>query len=259
MRGYFGFIGIEAGHDCGDDNWYASNGKPVRLPRKAEGFKGFEWTAIETDGTGLTFNALTDGDPYAMYRFIGTMGDDLFEGGNTNDILFGRAGNDILVGWNGADILRGNAGDDLLVGGALNDILRGGRGNDILIGDGHDDKLVGGDGFDFLNGGSGNDTLRGGDDGDLFYLSTGHDRIRDFDVAEGDKIAVFTLGLDEQQILDALAEANRGGANTLGSAGVDFELERDGDLLITVDVVGGALATTHVRMDGELSFDLFVF
>lgn len=67
--------------------------------------------------------------------------DNVFQGTNKNEKVFGNGGNDTLSGSGGNDRLDGGAGDDT---------LNGGGGND---------KLNGGGGIDTIDGGKGNDTL----------------------------------------------------------------------------------------------------
>ncbi|AGI23743.1 HlyJ hemolysin-like protein [Pseudomonas sp. ATCC 13867] len=64
----------------------------------------------------------------------GTAGNDLLQGGNGSDVLFGDAGNDRLEGGNGDDILDGGAGNDTLVGGRGVDtyIFAAGGGQDVI-------------------------------------------------------------------------------------------------------------------------------
>lgn len=96
-----------------------------------------------------------------------------------------RAGDDLLQGSAEADILRGFAGDDRLVGGDGDDVLEGGLGDDILI------------------GGPGRDTLLGGPGADRFVFtpeSRGEDvdRILDFQLDEGDQIALAGFEIERQ-------------------------------------------------------------
>jgi Ca2+-binding RTX toxin-like protein len=64
----------------------------------------------------------------------GAAGNDLLQGGNGNDVLFGDAGSDRLEGGNGDDILDGGAGNDTLVGGRGDDtyIFAAGSGQDVI-------------------------------------------------------------------------------------------------------------------------------
>ena len=52
------------------------------------------------------------------------------------------------------------------------------------------DQLYGQAGDDFLNGGEGDDLLEGGQGADVFKISKETDKITDFNVNEGDKIAI---------------------------------------------------------------------
>ena len=62
------------------------------------------------------------------------VGDDMLNGGNGNDRLWGEGGNDILNGDDGDDFLFGDIGDDTCNGGAGNDEIEVTRGNDIVNG-----------------------------------------------------------------------------------------------------------------------------
>jgi beta-glucanase (GH16 family) len=92
---------------------------------------------------------------------VGTVRNDLIEGGDGRDRLSGHKGDDVIHGHGGADQLYGDQGDDVLVGGDGKDELYGGAGNDVLIG---------GEGNDFLNGGGGIDLLSGGEGEDRYIV-----------------------------------------------------------------------------------------
>ena len=64
----------------------------------------------------------------------GTAGNDLLQGGNGDDVLFGDAGNDRLEGGNGDDTLDGGTGNNTLVGGRGDDtyIFAAGGGQDVI-------------------------------------------------------------------------------------------------------------------------------
>ncbi len=63
--------------------------------------------------------------------YIGTNGNDTYDGLGGNDIIFGGSGNDTLIGGTGDDFLYGEDGNDVLDGGAGDDTLYGGSGSDI--------------------------------------------------------------------------------------------------------------------------------
>ncbi|EOW3713583.1 cadherin-like domain-containing protein [Vibrio fluvialis] len=100
------------------------------------------------DGAGydalVTFLELRDGSTPSqidIYEFIKDKHELFNVAGDS------RGGDDILNGGDGNDILYGQGGDDTLNGGAGNDILIGGYGNDILTGGDGDDLFVfGGEG-----------------------------------------------------------------------------------------------------------------
>ncbi|MCF8008067.1 MAG: hypothetical protein K9K84_11750 [Methylovulum sp.] len=87
-----------------------------------------------------------------------------------NDVLNGLDGNDTLYGGNLQDDLSGGIGNDLLYGGNDQDFLYGQEGNDTLYGEQDSDYLDGGTGNDTLDGGLGLDTLIGGAGNDTYYL-----------------------------------------------------------------------------------------
>lgn len=68
-------------------------------------------------------------------EFFGEDGDDVLVGSLLNDVLDGGPGNDILLGGDGDDRLSGGPGRDLIIGGL---------GADHLAGDGDDDLLIAG-------------------------------------------------------------------------------------------------------------------
>ena len=95
-----------------------------------------------------------------------TAADIMTEGGDADDDhismvenLIGSEHDDILEGDDEANKLWGRAGNDQLIGGAGDDTLDGGADNDSLFGDKGADTLTGGAGADMLEGGEGEDTV----------------------------------------------------------------------------------------------------
>lgn len=107
----------------------------------------------------------------------GIGGDDIILGGQGADELYGNSGNDVLRGHSGDDILEGNSGNDVLYGGSDNDELSGNSGDDQLFGDSGSDTLSGGSGADELYGGSGADVLSGNSGDDFLYGENGADTL----------------------------------------------------------------------------------
>ncbi|WP_143555227.1 calcium-binding protein [Snodgrassella alvi] len=112
-----------------------------------------------------------DGDD----TLYGDAGNDILNGGNGNDTLYGGTGNDTLNGGNGNDTLYGGTDNDTLNGADGDDIINGDDGDDILYGDAGNDQLNGSYGNDTLSGGNGNDILNGNDGDDILYGDAGND------------------------------------------------------------------------------------
>ena len=89
---------------------------------------------------------------------VGTSGNDLIIGTDTDDVIHGKGGNDEVKGRGGADILCGGSGNDVVRGGGDADFLKGGSGNDFLKGGGDRDVILGNKGDDVINGGKDDDT-----------------------------------------------------------------------------------------------------
>ena len=118
----------------------------------------------------------------------GKGGDDQIFGGAGNDKLSGDDGSDRIFGGFGADKLSGGTGHDVLKGGAGNDRLDGGRGDDRIFGGTGHDKLSGDDGRDRMFGGDGRDDLKGGKGNDRMFGGAGEDKLsggHDNDVLQG--------------------------------------------------------------------------
>ncbi|MFI1354821.1 calcium-binding protein [Streptomyces sp. NPDC020898] len=101
-------------------------------------------------------------------------------GGAGNDVLtgcsvacYGGAGNDSLTGDADEDgdenILNGGDGNDVAYGRSGDDRIYGGRGNDRLYGEQGNDRIFGNSGNDVVYGGPGKDTLSGGPGVDKVY------------------------------------------------------------------------------------------
>lgn len=87
-------------------------------------------------------------------------------------------------------VLEGGRKNDHIDGKKGNDIVYGKKGDDALFGSKGRDQIYGSNGDDYLSGGSDDDILEGGSGADVFALSSGRDRIIDFNMEDGDKIAI---------------------------------------------------------------------
>jgi len=89
----------------------------------------------------------TDGDDIMPVGYTDADGDritnNVFLGGNGNDVIDGKGGNDSITAGSGCDSVLGGEGNDTLDGQAGNDTLRGGNGDDLIRGGASADSLVG--------------------------------------------------------------------------------------------------------------------
>ena len=118
------------------------------------------------------------------------------KGTNRNDSLNGVQKSDFIIGKKGHDILKGNEGDDVLQGGKGDDLLKGSHGND------------------YLDGSQGADSLVGGKGADVFQISKGIDIIEDFNINQGDRIALdkkgrYSIIYDRKGVFIAASGKNR--------------------------------------------------
>lgn len=112
-----------------------------------------------------------------MAHFEGNGKDNIINGGNNADGIYGRGGKDWLYGNGGDDFIDGGIGADFLFGGDGNDLLFGNKGNDTMEGGLGSDQYRGGQGIDTVDYSSAtsgitvyfvNDTANGYADGDTF-------------------------------------------------------------------------------------------
>ncbi|MGW8169788.1 MAG: calcium-binding protein [Sulfurovaceae bacterium] len=138
----------------------------------------------------------------------GSLEDDIKEGLNTADYIFGFKGNDIINGDSGNDILDGGAGNDTISGGDGNDILNGGDGIDLLFGDASDDQIVYDASDSIIDGGTGIDTLYIAGSGVTLDLTT----IADTKIIGIEKIDITGSGNNTLKLnySDLLALSNTG-------------------------------------------------
>jgi serralysin len=141
---------------------------------------------------------------------------DSWNGGSSDDDVFGRGGDDTLNGGDGNDTLRGESGEDVLRGGGDGDVLRGGDGDDQLWAeevnkdvcfaceDPSDAVIQRGE---LLFGDAGNDVFLLGHD--IEALIDGGDDIDTLILEEAIDCNVFTDGTSEVNVVDLLTESGR--------------------------------------------------
>lgn len=91
--------------------------------------------------TGITKAQLLQGD-FVGVNPVGTSGNDVITGFDTDDTIDGLAGNDVINGGAGADTLDGGTGDDRLIGGTGADAMTGGAGDDTYLVDNAGDTVT---------------------------------------------------------------------------------------------------------------------
>ena len=182
-----------------------------------------------------------------MARYIGTSGDDRFEGtGYAWDYADGGDGNDVM---------HGNDGNDTLKGGKHHDRLYGGKGNDMLKGNGGNDWLVGGGGADIIEGGQGNDwtSYANGASGAQVYLDNSSENAG---AAEGDIIRgvenIMGTAHDDVLVgnhLDNMFEGAGGGDIIVGNSGRDTASYSTSDAGVRVNLATGDASGGHATGD----------
>ena len=88
----------------------------------------------------------------------------------------------------------GSVYNDFINGKKGNDTLTGSKGHDVLNGSKGNDSLIGSKGNDYLDGSKGFDLLKGGKGADVFQISKGVDLVEDFNIKQGDRIALDKKG-----------------------------------------------------------------
>ncbi len=165
-----------------------------------------EWTTFQfllgNDGQDNATITTQYGSIYSVLKIQGINPNQL----QVSDFIFNSfTANDIVDGTNNNDDLFGGLGNDTLNGLAGNDRLFGEQGNDSLNGDYGDDTLYGGSGNDTLYGGNGDDTLYGGSGNDVFIFdySSGLDLVRDF-VRGQDKVDISSFNISDWDVVQKL-------------------------------------------------------
>ncbi|RED53783.1 type I secretion C-terminal target domain-containing protein [Aestuariispira insulae] len=84
-------------------------------------------------GTSGTLGELGEINNHGYVLDAGSNGNDMINGADKGDRLYGHGGNDILHGGNGTDWLDGGSGNDLLIADRDADYLTGGSGADTFV------------------------------------------------------------------------------------------------------------------------------
>ncbi|MGI8526880.1 MAG: nidogen-like domain-containing protein, partial [Pseudolabrys sp.] len=136
-----------AGFSAGDNVY----GHYFELPQSGNsaGMLNLESTAGNTGSAGAWVFRVSNG----VVDGIGGAMDDVLNGNDKNNSIYGFGGNDTIDGKGGNDTLYGGDGNDTIIGGAGNDKMYGGTGDDTYIVSDPGDKV-------FESKGEGNDTVQ---------------------------------------------------------------------------------------------------
>ena len=196
---------------------------------------------------------------------VGTRFDDILNGGENRNTLYGEGGNDTLFGGGDDDTLYGGGGDDVLIGGEGDDTMIGGAGDDTMIGGEGDDTAnyedsgeaininlltnvnTGGDaegdrlfGIEFIIGSSHSDTIVGDGEGNEIEGGEGDDEING---GGGDDI--IRGGSDNDDIAggagDDILEGGEGGDEIDGGDGIDTVSYENSEEGVNVNLLENSL------------------
>ncbi|MGZ8286342.1 MAG: beta strand repeat-containing protein [Allosphingosinicella sp.] len=199
-----------------------------------------------------------EGKEFHVTTHIGTNGNDVIDGGNGTDTIYGLGGNDIIYGGNGGDTLDGGEGNDQIYGENGSERIYGGAGDDLIDGNnGFDTAYYSGqiDKYSFLAsagylhirhlGGAGPD---------------GHDQvIRVERLVFADRIINIGSGGNVPVAIDDFVFINEDtGTHASGAAGVlanDYDFDGD-SMSVTGGVFVGAYGTLTLNSDGTYSYTL---
>lgn len=182
--GYYG--------DAGNDLMYSGLG--LESMNGGSGYDTINHTVFNGDYVFDMTTGLTNfvGESYVNFEnvYMGN-GNDLVNGNNSPNKIFGGGGNDKIHGWGGDDTLYGGAGIDQLMGGDGNDNLYSDGDGGVYMGGNGDDHLYSslGIGLETMDGESGSDfiDLSGYSGNYEFNMNTGLTNIA------GEKFANFEL------------------------------------------------------------------
>lgn len=212
----------------------------------------------------LGLSLLSDGE------FL-TNGPDDYEGGPSNNIIFGLFGDDTIRAQSGNDIIFGGPGDDYLAAGQGFDKIFGGFGNDTLRGGTDRNEMTGGPGSDVFQA-TRLDTniIKDWENRDLIDLesgfadyytvgenSNGDVIIRYFNLLSEGLFRLEGVGLDEFDQSRILADLDDYPAGVFTPASIvpdgpraQGEIEFEGDVdFLAFDVVAGT--EYRIRMLGD--------
>jgi len=130
-------------------------------------------TFVEISGEGTDSVQVARGASYTLPDNIENISVQGFHGSVlTAATLTGNALNNIINGHNNIETIFGLVGDDRLFAKGGDDTVWGGDGNDYLDGGPGNDTLNGENGNDTINGRAGNDTMAGGAGDDTYFVDS---------------------------------------------------------------------------------------
>ena len=179
----------------------------------------------------------------------GTDGDDLIFGLGGNDTINGNSGNDCIYGGNGNDTIDGNSGFDYIFGGDNDDVIRGSGNQDYIYGGAGNDILKGNNGRDHLFAGIGYDALNGGDKSDTCQINDASK-----DTTLNCELIQYDEGIQPEITLLGNNPVNIKVDSTYTDAGATALDETDGD--ITSSIVTNNPVDTSISGNYTITYDV---
>jgi Ca2+-binding RTX toxin-like protein len=248
------FVVTWLSQDAGDGNGTCIRARLYNADGSAAGNDFVVNTTAASDQYNPTIVALADG------RFIVS-----WESGDTGDgssgcvraqifdptVFVGTAGEDSWQGANFADRINGGASSDTLSGLGGNDTVSGDGGKDVLSGGTGDDRLFGGADDDTLNGNTGADFMAGGSGNDFFLVDSAADTVVEVAGQGADRVfASVSYTLKAGSAVETLSTANSAGTTAINLTGNAFANTVIGNAGVNV-LNGGGGADTMQGLGGN--------
>jgi Ca2+-binding RTX toxin-like protein len=223
------FVATWMSDDTGDGSGSCIRGRVYNADGSAAGNDFIVNTTATGQQFGSSVTALADG------RFVVTWYSFDSGDGSGSCIRAQLFDPTVFVGTAGEDTWQGGSFADRINGGASADTLSGLGGNDVISGDAGNDTLI---------GGSGNDTLFGGIDSDTYWVDSAGDRVLEVAGQGLDTvIATASYALAAGVSVEVLRTAGSAGTAAINLTGNAFEQTLQGNAAANVLNGGGGADT----------------